>query len=183
MKDLISIPVVRAFTFLEAGPVVLLSTSSGGKNNIMTLSWHMVLDFDGEIALCTGPWNESFDSLIEQKECVIAVPPATLLEKVVRIGMCDGSSHDKFREFGLTPLTSEIVKAPLIKECLASFECRVTDYFKTYGIVVMKIEKAWMNPKIKDRRTAHAVGDGTFEIDGAIEDYRVLMESKIPHGV
>ncbi|MCE5344780.1 MAG: hypothetical protein LLG13_00645 [Bacteroidales bacterium] len=42
---------------LEPGPVILVSTTTGGKNNIMTISWHMVMDFTPQFALVTGAWN------------------------------------------------------------------------------------------------------------------------------
>jgi len=35
----------KAFTLMESGPVVLVTTSDGEKNNIMTISWTMVVDF------------------------------------------------------------------------------------------------------------------------------------------
>ena len=34
----------KGFTFLESGPVVLVSTNDHGKNNVMTISWHMVME-------------------------------------------------------------------------------------------------------------------------------------------
>jgi len=35
----------KAFTLLEPGPVVLVTTCDGKKNNIMMISWTMVVDF------------------------------------------------------------------------------------------------------------------------------------------
>jgi flavin reductase (DIM6/NTAB) family NADH-FMN oxidoreductase RutF len=35
----------KAFTLIESGPVVLVTTHEGKKNNIMTISWNMVMDF------------------------------------------------------------------------------------------------------------------------------------------
>ena len=34
----------KAFTLMEPGPVVLVTTYDGKKNNIMTISWTMVLN-------------------------------------------------------------------------------------------------------------------------------------------
>jgi flavin reductase (DIM6/NTAB) family NADH-FMN oxidoreductase RutF len=34
-----------------------------------------------------------------------------------------GRDHDKFKECGLTPVTSRYVKPPIIEECIAHFEC------------------------------------------------------------
>ena len=39
----------RAFTLIEPGPVVLVTTCDGSKNNVMTISWTMVLDFTPDV--------------------------------------------------------------------------------------------------------------------------------------
>jgi flavin reductase (DIM6/NTAB) family NADH-FMN oxidoreductase RutF len=53
----------KAFTLMESGPVVLVTTCDGTKNNIMTISWTMVLDFTPLLAMTTGEWNHSFAAL------------------------------------------------------------------------------------------------------------------------
>ncbi len=168
---------------LEPGPVILVTTRRGGKNNIMTISWHMVVDFTPQFALLTGPWNFSYHALVENRECVIAVPTVDMAKKVVGIGACSGADTDKFKTFKLTPLKAKSVKAPLIKECLANIECRVTDYIEKHGIFVLDAIHAWMDSGRKERRTIHANGDGTFVVDGRTVDYRDLMLSKLPPGV
>ena len=35
----------KAFTLMESGPVVLVTTNDGERNNVMTISWTMVVDF------------------------------------------------------------------------------------------------------------------------------------------
>ena len=45
----------KAFTLLEPGPVVLVATCDGERNNIMTISWTMVMDFTPRFAITTGP--------------------------------------------------------------------------------------------------------------------------------
>ena len=35
----------KAFTLMESGPVVLVTTHDGHKDNIMTISWTMVVEF------------------------------------------------------------------------------------------------------------------------------------------
>jgi len=173
----------KAFTLIEPGPVILVTTNDGKRNNIMTISWHMVNDFTPLIALTTGPWNHSFEALIKTKECVIAVPAVDLIEKVVRIGTVSGTEVDKFKEFGLTPLKAETVKAPLVAECLACLECHLIDFIEPYGILILEGKHAWIDRGRKECRTFHAVGDGTFVVDGETLDYRSLMEDKLPDGV
>ena len=83
----------KAFMLLEPGPVVLVTTTCGGRNNIMTISWHMVMDFTPQFALVTGAWNYSYEALMKNRECVIAVPTVDIAQKVVEIGACSGSDR------------------------------------------------------------------------------------------
>lgn len=173
----------RAFTLIEPGPVVLVTTHDGRKNNVMTISWTMVVDFTPVFAITTGEWNHSFAALRKHRECVIAVPTVDLLDEVVGIGTCSGAATDKFARFRLTPVQGKVVKAPLIKECLANIECRVIDIVKKHDIVVLEGVAAHVDSARKDRRTIHAVGDGTFIVDGRRLNRRKMMTSKIPQGV
>lgn len=174
------LPIEKAFMLIEPGPVILVTTHDEGRDNIMTITWHMVVDFTPRIALTTGPWNFSFNALMHTKECVLAIPTIDLAEKAVGIGDCSGSSTNKFQRFGLTPYPAAEVKAP---ECLACLECRVMDYWMPHGIFILKGLRAWIDPDRKERRTFHANGDGTFVVDGDTADLRMLMEDKLPPGV
>lgn len=173
----------KAFTLMESGPVVLITTCDGKQNNIMTISWTMVVDFIPQFALTAGPWNYSFAALRKNKECVIAIPTVDMLDQVVGIGTCSGIDTDKFAKFGLTPEPGKLVKAPLIKECLANIECKVIDIVKRHNIVVLEGVAAYMNTARKEKRTLHAVGDGTFIVDGRKLDRRKMMASKLPPGL
>jgi flavin reductase (DIM6/NTAB) family NADH-FMN oxidoreductase RutF len=178
-----SFPLNKAFTFLEPGPVILVSTANGDKQNIMTLSWTMVLDFTPRFAFMTGPWNYSYKALIKHRECVIAIPTVDMSKTVVSIGTCSGAELDKFEKFKLTPLKGELVNAPLIKECYANIECRVVDYIKKHGIFVLDAVAAWADKKRGEKRLFHAIGDGRFIVDGEKISHRRIMAAKVPEGV
>jgi flavin reductase (DIM6/NTAB) family NADH-FMN oxidoreductase RutF len=173
----------RAFTLIEPGPVVLVTTRDGAKNNVMTISWTMVLDFTPLFAMTTGEWNYSFAALRKTKECVIAIPTVDLIDRVVGIGTCSGADTDKFAKFKLTAVPAKVVKAPLIKECLANIECKVVDIVSKHNIVVLEAVAAHLDPARKERRTIHAVGDGTFIVDGRRLDRKTMMASKLPPGL
>lgn len=49
------LPLEKAFMLIEPGPVTLVTTNYKGRNNMMTISWHMVMDFTPQIALRTRP--------------------------------------------------------------------------------------------------------------------------------
>ncbi len=173
----------KAFTLIEPGPVVLITTNDGEKNNIMTISWTMVMDFTPRFAITTGPWNYSYSALRKFKECVIAIPTVDLIDQVVGVGTCSGADTDKFEKFGLTPLKGKHVGAPLIKECLANIECRVIDIVEKHNIVVLDGVEAYFDDSREEKRTIHAIGDGTFVVDGQKLDRREMMRLKLPSGV
>ena len=173
----------KAFTLIESGPVVLVTTHDGQKDNIMTISWTMVIDFTPVFAITTGEWNYSFAALRKNRECVIAIPTVDMLDRVVGIGTCSGKDTDKFAKFKLTPLQGKVVRSPLIKECLANIECKVIDIVKKHNIVVLEAVAAYIDNKRKEKRMIHAVGDGTFIVDGRRIDRKKMMTSKLPSGI
>jgi flavin reductase (DIM6/NTAB) family NADH-FMN oxidoreductase RutF len=178
-----TLPLTKAFMLLEPGPVILVTTADRGKRNVMTISWHMVMDFTPRFALLTGPWNYSYQALVKTRECVLALPTVDMARTVVEIGACSGADTDKFEKFGLTALAAQSVQAPLIGECRANVECRVAEHIKRHNIFVLDAIHAWVNDRRKERRTIHAKGDGTFIVDGRTLNYRRLMLSRLPPGV
>jgi flavin reductase (DIM6/NTAB) family NADH-FMN oxidoreductase RutF len=173
----------KAFTLLEPGPVIFVTTYDGKSHNVMTISWSMVIDFTPRFAITTGPWNYSYTALRKFKECVIAVPTVDLIDEVVGVGTCSGADTDKFERFRLTPVVGQHVQAPLIKECLANIECQVVDIVRKHNIVVLEGVAAYFDNLRKEKRTIHAVGDGTFILDGDMINKREMMRNKLPSAV
>lgn len=173
----------KAFTLMEAGPVVFVTTNDGARNNIMTISWTMVMDFTPMFAITTGPWNYSYGAMRKTRECVIAIPTVDLIDKVVGVGTSSGAEVDKFARFGLTAGQGKYVRAPLIRECVANIECRVVSILRKYNIVVLEGLAAYRDEARKEKRTLHAVGDGTFIVDGRKIDRREMMRAKLPKGI
>jgi flavin reductase (DIM6/NTAB) family NADH-FMN oxidoreductase RutF len=106
-----------------------------------------------------------------------------MLDKVVGVGTCSGADTDKFDKFMLTPVKGKHVEAPLIKECIANIECKVIDIIKGHSIIILEGLAAYFDDSRKEKRTIHAVGDGTFIADGRKLDRRKMMHSKIPAGL
>lgn len=175
MKDF---PLSDVYQLLEPGPVVLLTTARKGKANVMTMSWHMMMEFTPPLVACVVSGGDySFEALRATKECVIALPAVELAPKVVKIGNCSGRDTDKFAAFGLTPVAAKEVKAPLIKECFANLECRVVDtrMVNAYNLFVLEVVKAWRDTKQKKPKTIHHHGFGKFAVDGEMMTIRSRM--------
>ena len=163
------LPLCEVYRLIEPGPVVMLSTRHGGRPNLMTMSWHMMVEFEPPTIACVvSSANDSFKALQKAKECVVAIPDVTLAEKVVAVGNCHGCDVDKFATVGLTPIPGEYVLAPVIRECFANLECKVvnTRLVNKYNLFVIKVLKAWIDPEQKSPRTIHHRGYGTFIVDG-----------------
>src|ERR1017187_735545 len=142
MNDL---PLSKVYQLLEPGPVVLLTTAHRGRDNIMTMSWHMMVEFEPPLVACVvSNADYSFTALRATKECVIAIPAVELAPHVVGIGNCSGRDVDKFKKFGLTPAPAESVAPPLVVECFANLECRVADtrFVNKYNLFVLEVLKA-----------------------------------------
>jgi flavin reductase (DIM6/NTAB) family NADH-FMN oxidoreductase RutF len=173
-----ALPLARVYRLLEPGPVVLLATANQGRANIMTLSWLTMMEFEPpRIGCVVSGRNYSFDALRKTRECVINIPATDLAHQVVGCGNTTGAKVDKLRKFGLTPLPASCVGAPLIDECFASLECRVTDtrLVNQYNFFILEVVKAWIDPARKDARTLHHCGRGVFVVDGE----RLRLPSKM----
>jgi flavin reductase (DIM6/NTAB) family NADH-FMN oxidoreductase RutF len=168
----------NARTYLEPGPIVLVSSHHDGATNIMTLGWHVVLDFTPAlVGLMISGGNHSFELIRQSGECVINLPTLDMIDTVVRIGNSSGRSVDKFSAFGLTADPAEKVKAPLIRECYANFECRLVDdaMVNRYNFFIFEIVKAHREPRPKHPATIHYTGDGEFMVAGKIVSRRGLF--------
>lgn len=166
MKDL---PLAKVYQLLEPGPVVLLTTRHNGRANVMTMSWHMMVEFEPPLVACVvSEADHSFAALRATGECVIAIPAVKLAAKVVKVGNCSGRDTDKFAAIGLTPLPAGRVAPPLVAECFANLECRVVDtrLVNKYNLFVLEVVKAWADPRQKSPKTIHHKGYGTFAVDG-----------------
>ena len=164
-----SIPLAKVYGLLEPGPVVLVSTARKGKNNIMTMSWHTMMEFEPALVGCViSDRDYTFEIIKATRECVLNIPTAELAEKVVACGNSSGRSVDKFERFQLTPLAASCVSAPLIAECYANLECRVVDtrLVNRYSFFVLEVVKGWVDPAIKEPRTLHHRGRGVFMVAG-----------------
>src|SRR5512147_1216292 len=68
------------YGLLETGPVVLPTTASAGRPNVMPMSWHMMMEFTPPLVGCiVSSRNYSFAALTATRECVINIPTVALI--------------------------------------------------------------------------------------------------------
>lgn len=175
-----SLPVAEIRRFLEPGPIVLVSSRWKNNTNIMTMGWHTVMEFSPSLIGCMiTAANHSYEMIRKSGECVINIPTVHLVEEIVGIGNTTGARVDKFRKFGLTPEEGAVVKAPLIKECYANYECKVADtqLLKGYNFFILEVVAARAAVYPKYPKTVHYRGGGIFMVSGK----HINLSTKFKH--
>lgn len=164
-----SFPLSKVYQLIEPGPVVMVTTADTKKANIMTMAWHMMVDFEPPLIACViSNRNYSFKLLTKTKLCVINIPTVDLIKQVVGVGKTTGAKIDKFKKFNFTQEAASLVNVPMIKECYANLECKIvnTRLKNTYNIFILEVVKAWIKPTKRRPKTIHHVGNGLFIVDG-----------------
>lgn len=165
----IDLPIWKIRKYLEPGPIVLVSSSWKGKDNIMTMGWHTVMEFSPSLIGCfITSGNYSYKMIEKSGECVINIPTVDLIDKIIGIGNSTGEQLDKFSHFELTREKSELVKSPGIKECYGNIECRVVDkhLLPQYNFFILEVLKARVALHPKYPKTVHYRGEGIFMVSG-----------------
>jgi flavin reductase (DIM6/NTAB) family NADH-FMN oxidoreductase RutF len=162
-------PVSKIRKYLEPGPIVLVSSAWQGKNNIMTMGWHTVMEFSPSLIGCMiTEANHSYKMIKQSGECVINIPTVDMIDKVIGIGNCSGVKTDKFKKFELTAEKAELVNVPVIQECYANFECRVKDkhFLSKYNFFILEVIAARVATWPEYPKTVHYRGEGVFMVSG-----------------
>ncbi|XQR91387.1 flavin reductase family protein [Stutzerimonas urumqiensis] len=166
-------PLAETRRHLETGPIVLVTSCWQGETNIMTMGWHMMMQFSPALFGCyIWNGNHSYELIRRSRECVINVPTVDLVDQVVAVGNTSGRLVNKFEACGLTATRASRVQAPLIEECYANFECRLADdrQIDAYGLFIWEVVKGHADPTVSEPATLHYIGQGRFRVAGPVLD-------------
>lgn len=110
-------------------PVMLISCADKkGNSNLITLAWvSKVCAEPPMLAAAVRLSRHSHQMIKDSGEFVVNVPTESIIHQVDFCGNISGKTVDKFQETGLTPQSASKVRAPLVKECPAHFECVVRE--------------------------------------------------------
>jgi flavin reductase (DIM6/NTAB) family NADH-FMN oxidoreductase RutF len=99
------------------------------------------------MAISVSPARFTHDLIAHSRQFVLAWPGERLAEATLFCGTHSGRDVDKFAAMNLTPLKGEIVKTPLVRECIANFECRLVGQWTTgdHTIFVGEVLAVWIN--------------------------------------
>jgi flavin reductase (DIM6/NTAB) family NADH-FMN oxidoreductase RutF len=116
-----------AKTLAQPAPAwVVGSYDPQGKPNIMTIAWGGICCSQPPcIAISLRKATYTYECIKERHAYTVNIPSATLVKEVDYVGTVSGRTIDKFAMTKLTPVRSELVDAPFIKEFPVVIECRV----------------------------------------------------------
>jgi flavin reductase (DIM6/NTAB) family NADH-FMN oxidoreductase RutF len=98
------------------------------KSNIITVAWTGIINTNpAMVYISVRPTRHSYNIIKESGEFVINLTTKDLARATDWCGVKTGAKVDKFKEMKLTKEKAEFVKAPMIKECPVSVECRVKE--------------------------------------------------------
>jgi len=108
-------------------PVWVVGTyDKEGKPNIMTIAWGGICCSKPPcVAVALRKATYSFGCIIERKAFTVNVPSEAYVKAADYVGMASGKDTDKFAATGLTPVRSDIVDAPYVKEFPMILECKL----------------------------------------------------------
>ena len=107
---------------------LIVAVDSHGKPNVMTAGeiFNIGLREPCIIGIALRKATYTHSLIVQTKEFTVNFPSKSILKAVDLVGYVSGRDGlDKFAEFGLTPLASQEVKPPIIKECPVNLECKM----------------------------------------------------------
>lgn len=116
-----------AKTLAQPAPVWLVgSYDSRGKPNIMTIAWGGICCSQPPcVTVSLRRATYTYECIRERKAYTVNIPSAAFVKEVDYAGTVSGRTVDKFAMTNLTPVRSELVDAPFIKEFPVVIECRL----------------------------------------------------------
>ena len=146
----------KAKWLVEPGCVVLVTSGTMDKPNVMTFSWQTPVNTANPclILLAVNHVRYSYELIKQNNELVINIPSKELLEQSHYVGCVTGKDVDKFKESGLTAVAAGKVEPPLIAECAGHLECRVAETFKTvtHDLLICEVVRALAEVEFFDGR-------------------------------
>ncbi|MFV0553871.1 MAG: flavin reductase [Mangrovibacterium sp.] len=115
--------------YLMPQPAVVIGTyAEDGMPNIMTAAWVGTSSSRPlTIAVSLRPATMSHGNILRNKSFTINIPSVKQAPMMDYVGVISGRDENKFQKLGLTPVESQLVKAPYVQEFPISIECELID--------------------------------------------------------
>lgn len=105
---------------------LVVSASGDGRPNVMAVGW-ITLASSEPWMFALGVDAETFTCQLirRSREFVVAFPTEAMVHETLFVGTHSGRKVDKFAVTGLRTEPASVVRAPLLADAVANFECRL----------------------------------------------------------
>jgi flavin reductase (DIM6/NTAB) family NADH-FMN oxidoreductase RutF len=116
-----------ATTFAPVTPVWVVGTyDHEGRPNVMTAAWVGICSSKPpSVYVSLRKATYTYNNLLERKAFTISFPSEEYVKEADYFGIVSGRDSDKFSTANLTPVKSDLVDAPYVKEFPMILECKV----------------------------------------------------------
>lgn len=184
---MIALSLLRFTEILAGHPVLLLSSRSGLRMNVMPVTWYVPLSSSPPLlGVSLTPSSYTHYLVRETGEFVLGVPDETMLKEIHFCGVHSGRSVDKIRYLNLMTSRAQEVSALLLSDCIGHLECRVRQILPTGDrrllvseLVSLRVQPfAWEEGWTNHVRLVHylgnldyRIGDEVVTVDGVHPGY------------
>lgn len=121
-----------AKTLVYPTPVLVICTyDNEGNPNAMTAAWGGICCSSPPcVAISLRKATYTYGNLMDKKAFTVNIPSENYVREADYFGMVSGKKEDKFAKTGLTPVRSDIVDAPYIREFPIILECKIIQVFE-----------------------------------------------------
>ena len=149
---------------------------------MMTMSWHMMINFEPPILGCVDQQpkphvqhREGDQTMRDQHSHQGAGKQGGQLRKHLE------AEGRRVQDLSADTDAALHVKAPLMAECYANLECKVVDARMANSTLLhLEVLKAWIDLSKKQPRTIHHLGKGVFMVAG--RTIRLASKRSSPEG-
>jgi len=123
---------IGAKTIIYPSPVLIVGTyDKTGRPNAMTAAWGGICCSKPPcVTVSLRKATYSYGNIIENKAYTINIPSEKYVKECDYFGSASGKAANKFSATGLTPIKSDLVTAPYIKEFPFILECKLLHTFE-----------------------------------------------------
>ncbi|NWG12402.1 MAG: flavin reductase family protein [Acidobacteria bacterium] len=116
-----------AKTLVYPAPVFVVGTfDKAGRPNVMTASWGGICCSQPPcVAVSLRKATYTYSNILERKAFTISIPSEAYVKEADYFGLVSGMNVDKLAAAKLTPVKSDLVDAPYVKEFPLIVECRL----------------------------------------------------------
>lgn len=146
----------KGSVMLNPAPVVLItSQNKEGKVNVFTVAWvSTVCTKDPIIAVGIRPERLSYDYIKESEECVINLPPKSMVKIVDYCGVRSGRTEDKIEHFNLKLNEGVSISTPSLDDSPIALECKLKSItpLGTHDLFLLQVTNVKVDEALIDEK-------------------------------